>query len=99
MPESGSRVQKTSIDLPTYAGWRPLLLSNFAQRRFAQFAFLNARLGSIPAICAADYTMRLHALAATIENGFVHLPGEARGLAEFTAFQAGRHDDQVDSTA
>jgi len=52
---------------------------------------------------AADKIMRLHAQTAVIENGFVHLPGEAHWLAdtvsELTAFPAGRHDDQVDSTA
>jgi phage terminase large subunit-like protein len=47
--------------------------------------------------------MRLHAQTATIENGFVWLPREAPWLAEYlrelTLFPAGRHDDQVDSTA
>ena len=47
--------------------------------------------------------MRLHAETATIENGFVWLPQEAPWLADYlaeiTAFPAGRHDDQVDSTA
>jgi predicted phage terminase large subunit-like protein len=50
-----------------------------------------------------DKVMRLHAQTATIENGFVLLPDEAPWLAvylaEMTAFPAGRHDDQVDSTA
>ena len=50
---------------------------------------------------AADKIMRLHAQTATIENGFV--PDEAHWLAdmvsELTAFPAGHHDDQVDSTA
>jgi hypothetical protein len=47
--------------------------------------------------------MRLHALTAMIENGFVHLPSAAPWLApclhELTTFPKGRHDDQVDSTA
>jgi hypothetical protein len=47
--------------------------------------------------------LRLHAQTATIENGFVHLPEEAHWLADYiselTVFPAGRHDDQVDSTA
>jgi predicted phage terminase large subunit-like protein len=50
-----------------------------------------------------DKIMRVHAETATIENGFVHLPREAPWLAEYlrelTLFPAGRHDDQVDSTA
>ena len=44
--------------------------------------------------------MRLHAQAATIENGFVFLPEEAPWLADYLAellaFPAGRHDDQVE---
>ena len=47
--------------------------------------------------------MRLHAETATIENGFVWLPEAAPWLADYLsellAFPAGRHDDQVDSTA
>jgi predicted phage terminase large subunit-like protein len=47
--------------------------------------------------------MRLHAQTAVIENGFVFLPEEAPWLADYlselTTFPAGRHDDQVDSTA
>jgi predicted phage terminase large subunit-like protein len=50
-----------------------------------------------------DKVMRLHAETATIENGFVHPPHEAHWLADYlrelTLFPAGRHDDQVDSTA
>jgi predicted phage terminase large subunit-like protein len=50
-----------------------------------------------------DKVMRLRAQTGTLENGFVHLPDEAPWLAdtlaELTAFPAGRHDDQVDSTA
>jgi hypothetical protein len=50
-----------------------------------------------------DKIMRLHAQTAIIENGFVHLPDEAHWLAHYLAelamFPAGRHDDQVDSTA
>jgi hypothetical protein len=50
-----------------------------------------------------DKIMRLHAQTATIENGFVHLPETAHWLADYlrelTMFPAGRHDDQVDSTA
>ena len=50
-----------------------------------------------------DKVMRLHAQTAVIENGFVLLPDEAPWLAdylsEFATFPAGRHDDQVDSTA
>jgi hypothetical protein len=51
----------------------------------------------------ADKVMRMHAQTAMIENGFVHLPGNAPWLApylhELTTFPNGRHDDQVDSTA
>lgn len=47
--------------------------------------------------------MRLNAQTATIENGFVHLPASAEWLDlylhELTTFPAGKHDDQVDSTA
>ncbi len=50
-----------------------------------------------------DKTMRLHAQTAVIENGFVFVPEEAPWLADYvselTTFPAGRHDDQVDSTA
>jgi predicted phage terminase large subunit-like protein len=50
-----------------------------------------------------DKLMRLHAQTAAIENGFVRLPREAPWLADYlselTLFPAGRHDDQVDSTA
>jgi predicted phage terminase large subunit-like protein len=50
-----------------------------------------------------DKVMRLHAQTAQIENGFVWLPKEAPWLSEYlrevTLFPAGRHDDQVDSTA
>jgi len=50
-----------------------------------------------------DKIMRLHAQTATIENGFVWLPERAPWLADYlaelTTFPAGRHDDQVDSTA
>jgi len=50
-----------------------------------------------------DKIMRLHAQTATIENGLVHLPETAHWLADYlhelTMFPAGRHDDQVDSTA
>jgi predicted phage terminase large subunit-like protein len=50
-----------------------------------------------------DKIMRLHAQSAVIENGFVFVPEEAPWLADYlaelTAFPAGRHDDQVDSTA
>ena len=50
-----------------------------------------------------DKVMRLHAQTAMIENGFVWLPREAPWLADYlgelTLFPAGRHDDQVDSTA
>jgi predicted phage terminase large subunit-like protein len=52
---------------------------------------------------SGDKVMRLHAQAATIENGFVFLPEAAPWLADYLAellaFPAGRHDDQVDSTA
>ncbi len=52
---------------------------------------------------SGDKVMRLHAEAATIENGFVWLPESAPWLADYlaelTAFPRGRHDDQVDSTA
>jgi predicted phage terminase large subunit-like protein len=52
---------------------------------------------------AGDKIMHLHPETATIENGFVWLPDEAPGLAdylpEFAAFSRGRYDDQVDSTA
>jgi predicted phage terminase large subunit-like protein len=50
-----------------------------------------------------DKLIRLHAQTAAIENGFVWLPREAPWLADYlrelTLFPAGRHDDQVDSTA
>jgi predicted phage terminase large subunit-like protein len=50
-----------------------------------------------------DKIMRLHAQTATIENGFVFLPEDAPWLADYVSelalFPAGRHDDQVDSTA
>lgn len=50
-----------------------------------------------------DKIMRLHAQTAVIENGFVFVPEEAPWLADYiaelTTFPAGRHDDQVDSTA
>ena len=50
-----------------------------------------------------DKIMRLHAQTAVIENGFVFLPEEALWLADYLGelalFPAGRHDDQVDSTA
>ena len=50
-----------------------------------------------------DKIMRLHAQTATIENGFVHLPETAHWLVDYlhelTMFPAGRHDDQVNSTA
>ena len=50
-----------------------------------------------------DKIMRLHAQSAVIENGFVFVPEEAPWLADYLAellaFPAGRHDDQVDSTA
>lgn len=42
-------------------------------------------------------------VAATIENGFVHIPTAAHWLADYlhelTVFPNGRYDDQVDSTA
>jgi len=50
-----------------------------------------------------DKIMCLYAQTATIENGFVFLPDDAPWLADYlaelTTFPAGRHDDQVDSTA
>ena len=50
-----------------------------------------------------DKVMRMHAHTARIENGFVFLPREAAWLSDYLdemmAFPAGRHDDQVDSTA
>ena len=50
-----------------------------------------------------DKVMRLHAQSAAIENGFVFVPEDAPWLADYLAellaFPAGRHDDQVDSTA
>ena len=50
-----------------------------------------------------DKIMRLHAQSAVIENGFVFVPEEAPWLADYLAellaFPAGRHDDQVNSTA
>ena len=50
-----------------------------------------------------DKIMRLHAQTAVIENGFVFVPEQASWLADYraelTTFPAGRHDDQVDSTA
>ena len=48
-----------------------------------------------------DKTMRLNGQTAKIEAGRVHLPEDARWLADFLqevlAFPSGRHDDQVDS--
>ena len=50
-----------------------------------------------------DKVMRLHGQTAVIENGFVHLPRDARWLADYvnevTTFPRGKHDDQVDSTS
>jgi predicted phage terminase large subunit-like protein len=50
-----------------------------------------------------DKQMRLYAQTATIENGFVYLPREARWLAEYvhelSTFPRGKFDDQVDSTS
>jgi predicted phage terminase large subunit-like protein len=50
-----------------------------------------------------DKVMRLHAQTATIEAGRVHIPADAPWaddyLHEFLMFPAGKHDDQVDSTA
>ncbi|MGH7071957.1 MAG: phage terminase large subunit [Acetobacteraceae bacterium] len=52
---------------------------------------------------SGDKIMRLHAVTAMIENGFVHLPATAPWLADYlhelTTFPKGRHDDQADSTA
>jgi predicted phage terminase large subunit-like protein len=49
-----------------------------------------------------DKQMRLWAQAATMEQGFVHLPKEAPWLGEYlrelTSFPNARYDDQVDST-
>lgn len=49
-----------------------------------------------------DKIMRLHGQTATIENGFVHLPGEASWLADYlhelSVFPNAKYDDQVDST-
>jgi predicted phage terminase large subunit-like protein len=49
-----------------------------------------------------DKQMRLWAQAATMEQGFVHLPKSAPWLddylRELTSFPNARHDDQVDST-
>jgi predicted phage terminase large subunit-like protein len=51
---------------------------------------------------AGDKQMRLWAQAATMEQGFVHLPKEAPWLddylRELTSFPNAKHDDQVDST-
>jgi predicted phage terminase large subunit-like protein len=51
---------------------------------------------------AGDKQMRLWAQAATMEQGFVHLPKEAPWLdtylRELTSFPNARYDDQVDST-
>ena len=47
--------------------------------------------------------MRMYACCNIIENGFVHLPGEAEWrtvyMSELTVFPNGKHDDQVDSTS
>lgn len=47
--------------------------------------------------------MRLHAQTGVIENGLVFVPTAAEWLDlylhEVTTFPAGKHDDQVDSTA
>ena len=49
-----------------------------------------------------DKIMRLHGQTATIENGFVHLPGDAPWLADYlhemSVFPNAKYDDQVDST-
>ncbi|HEX4159985.1 MAG TPA: phage terminase large subunit [Rhizomicrobium sp.] len=58
--------------------------------------------GIKPCQPAGDKQMRLWAQAATMEQGFVHLPKEAPWLddylRELTSFPNARHDDQVDST-
>jgi hypothetical protein len=47
--------------------------------------------------------MRMHAQTATIQNGFLFVPTQARWVAgylhEMTSFYFGKHDDQVDSTS
>jgi predicted phage terminase large subunit-like protein len=47
--------------------------------------------------------MRMHAQTGLIENGFVHLPGQAPWLSvylhELVTFPNGTYDDQVDSTS
>ena len=65
---------------------------------------IQARMSNVTRVTPdGDKIMRLHAQSAVIENGFVHLPAEAPWLADYvaelTAFPAGRHDDQVDSTS
>jgi predicted phage terminase large subunit-like protein len=50
-----------------------------------------------------DKIMRMHSVASTIENGFIHLPDKAawRGeyLHELATFPKGKYDDQADSTS
>ena len=66
-------------------------------RSAARAVVAVAMLCEIAAASAQD------AQSAAIENGFVFLPREAPWLADYlrelTLFPAGRHDDQVDSTA
>ena len=58
--------------------------------------------GVKPCQPVGDKQMRLWAQAATMEQGFVHLPKEAPWLdaylRELTSFPNARYDDQVDST-
>jgi hypothetical protein len=72
-------------------------------RRCLAFILYDTRKRWHAPNAAADKIMRLHAQSAVIENGFVWLPEEAPWLADYlaelTAFPAGRHDDQVDSTS
>jgi predicted phage terminase large subunit-like protein len=50
-----------------------------------------------------DKTMRMHSVTATIENGFVHIPENADGIAEYlhemATFPRGKYDDLADSTS
>jgi hydrogenase maturation protein HypF len=53
--------------------------------------------------CSREYhdieDRRYHSVTSTIENGFVHLPDKAEGLAEYlhemTSFPKGKHDDWI----
>jgi len=49
------------------------------------------------------FTVRLHSVTSTIENGFAYIPEKAPWMAEYVhemvVFPNGKYDDQVDSTS